>query len=340
MKTQTLTRFDKLELQAPRAGLPQTSGALTLVPLFGRDRDGYVAPLSGLKLSKVEGYGNLELKNDGRGVAIVPLHIGYIQDQAQNHAMCRAALLGAGQKAMFEDACCVQAAQGGFLEGKDQWFFVLPVELRERALALRGTQSFDKLWGDIAALNKRYGVRNRGHLDELIVAQRPYLTQLQSRFEAQPGQTGALLFLGEELIGLELAPSAAYYAELHAAVVCFAYGPLALTRERVRAAARDELDDDGLAQHRLPALEGDDLEAIEAHLVAERQVRSQRLWGALEALPAQGFELREEERFLDHQLATVEGSDFAGQVVREGDELVYASLFSRAERLHALELPN
>jgi hypothetical protein len=36
----------------------------------------------------------------------------------------------------------------------------------------------------------------------------------------------------------------------------------------------------------------------------------------------------EEERYLDLRLSTVEGAAVAGQVVNDGDRLVYASLFA------------
>src|SRR5689334_2408505 len=102
------------ELTRCRFGRPQRSGAMTVLPVFAADLNGRFAyPRSGLKLSQVRGYGNMELTNPSvSGVAIVPLHMGYIQDQAQNHALCRSAFIGAGQKLMFEDACCVQAGQG------------------------------------------------------------------------------------------------------------------------------------------------------------------------------------------------------------------------------------
>src|ERR687886_2746329 len=127
--------------------MPQQSGTLTVLPMFGADNDSrFVSPLSGLKLTQVRGYGNMELSNPSEtGIAIVPLHLGYIQDRAQNHALCRSAFIGAGGKLMFEDACCVQASQGGYLEAREQWFFVLPLQLRAEALALRGKKGFDKL---------------------------------------------------------------------------------------------------------------------------------------------------------------------------------------------------
>ena len=166
-------------------GVPQRVGALAVLPLFGPDHGARVSsPREGIKLMRVEGYGNVELRNDGGGVAIVPLHIGWIQDRAQNHALCRSALLADGQTLMFRDACCVQAAQGGYLEGRDQWFFVLPAELRARALELRGVESYSKLWNDIAALNRDYGLRDRGHLEQLIAGRRAVLTQQASRFSA------------------------------------------------------------------------------------------------------------------------------------------------------------
>ena len=165
----------KLDLQAQRLGRPQQAGPLTVLPLFGPDANGkFTPPLSGIKLAGVRGYGNVELHNPGRsGVAILPLHIGYIQDQAQNHALCGSAFLGVGQKRLFEDACCVQQAQGGYLESKEQWFFILPLHLREEALRLRGQKSYGKLWPAISTLNQRLGLEARGHLEQVICRQRP-----------------------------------------------------------------------------------------------------------------------------------------------------------------------
>src|SRR5690606_30781878 len=87
--------MDRHQIDIPVLGLkgyhfasPQRSGALTVLPLFGREHTGrFAPPLSGLKLAGVKGYGNITLENAMDGVAIVPLHIGYIQDQAQNHAL-------------------------------------------------------------------------------------------------------------------------------------------------------------------------------------------------------------------------------------------------------------
>ena len=86
-------------------------------PIVGPQRNGkFSNPIKGLKLKQVKGYGIVELVNPAnQGLIIVPLHIGYIQDAAQNHALCRSAFIGAGQSITFEDACCVQEYQSGYL---------------------------------------------------------------------------------------------------------------------------------------------------------------------------------------------------------------------------------
>lgn len=305
-----------LDLSGYRLGAPQRAGALTMVPIFGPQRPGIAAPRSGLKLKQVVGYGEVELHNGAAaGVAIVPLHIGYIQDGAQNHALCSAALLGAGQTRRFPDACCVQAAQGGYLEGRDQWFFVLPVELRAKALELRGEQGYSKLWTDISLLNSRYGLPQRGHLEQLLTRKRAVLTQYQSRLELQPGQLGALFFLGERFAGVEIAPDPGYFAEMWMPLVCFAYGVAAWHHEPAPAAAE-------------PFAAGN-LAELRAELHRERDRRHEQVLSWLPPAPAE-VDMVEEERYLELRLYTVTGGGLTGQVVGEHGRLVYASLFATA----------
>ena len=108
-----MTSLATIDLAGFRLGAPQRAGALTMVPVFGPSYPGIAPPRDGVKLSKVDGYGTVVLRNPGSdGVAIVPLHIGYMQDGAQNHALCRSAFLAPGQELRFEDACCVQESAG------------------------------------------------------------------------------------------------------------------------------------------------------------------------------------------------------------------------------------
>jgi hypothetical protein len=306
-------------------GALQRSGAMAMVPLFTPAAgDRFLPPLGALKLSRVAGYGNVEIecRGDARGVAIVPLHIGYVQDRAQNHALCRSALLCAGQKLMFDDACCVQQGQGGYLEGRDQGFFVLPVSLRHEALLLRGQKGYSKLWPAIARLCREMGLPERGHLEQIVCAQRFYLTQYGSRFELSPGQTGALFFVDDKLVGLELAPTPAWFAEVWMPLVCFSYGAHAMPRERQSA------DPPMPLAASTPA-------GLRAALHAERRAAELRLWERAAAMPPAYFSADEEERLLDLKLLTVQSDHFSGQVVEQDGRPVYASLAARPEWLSA-----
>lgn len=310
-----------------RVGVPQVSGPMAIVPLFGPDRVGYAGPRSGLRLGDVHTYGSLDVESAGPGLCIVPLHIGWIQKGAQNHALCRSLFLAPGEKVRVDDACCVQASQGGYLEGADQWFFVLPLGVREAALSLRGTNEYSKLWDAITAFNKRFGRTRRGHLEQVIGSGRATLTRFRSRFELLDGQSGALFFLRGALVGFELAPNPAYFAELWPALVSFAYGAEAWGLEAHRGWQPPE---------EVP-LAGDDLEALADALQAERRAHAARLLHAAERLNPRALELRSEDRCSGHELFTAEGDDFVGQVVRRDDDsLVYASLYARTASLEAL----
>ncbi|MCX4092338.1 ARPP-1 family domain-containing protein [Nocardia sp. alder85J] len=308
------------DLTGYRIGAPQRAGALTVLPIHGPQRPGIVAPRSGLKLHQVVGYGSVELHNGAAaGVAVVPLHIGYIQEGAQNHALCSAALLAAGQTRRFPDACCVQAAQGGYLEGRDQWFFVLPWELRGAALRLRGQEGYSKLWGDISALNRGYGLAARGHLEQIVSRQRAVLTQFRSRLELLPGQLGALFFVGDTFAGIEIAPDPGYFAEVWMPLVCFAYGVAAWRAEPEPVAAEP--------------FDATDPASLRAELTRDRDEYRERLLASLPSTA--GAHADEEERYLDLRLHTVTGGGLAGQFVAEQDRLVYASLFAEREPVGA-----
>ncbi|MGA7732943.1 MAG: DUF6569 family protein [Chloroflexia bacterium] len=301
---------------------------MTVVPVFGPDSNGrFVGPLTGLKLSRVKGYGNVELSNPASsGVAIVPLHMGYIQDGAQNHALCRSAFIAAGQKRMFNDACCVQAAQGGYLEGREQWFFILPVQLRNEALERRGQVGYNKIWDSISQLNREFGLRGRGHLEQIISRSRAMLTQYRSRFELMQGQTGALFFIREKLAGVEIAPTASYFQEMWMPLVCFAYGVAAMSVEK-----RERTNDEEIRP-----FEARTLLELREKLRISRLEQREEVGGWLAHTPPEQFKFQEEERYVDLKLHTVAGVNFAGQVVEEDGKLLYASLFAKPQYLQAV----
>jgi hypothetical protein len=337
MTAMELTSLAPVSLSGHWLGAPQRAGALTMVPVFGAGYPGIAPPHTGVKLSRVDGYGRVVLTNSGHdGLAIVPLHVGYVQDGAQNHALCRSAFLAPGQEMLFDDACCVQETQGGYLAERDQWFFVLPVELRGTALALSGVSNYSKLWPEITELNRRYGLPARGHLEQVLTRKRAVLTQFQSRLELLPGQLGALFFIGDRLAGMEIAPDPRYFAEVWMALVCFAYGPAAWHAETSPAAGLAETPPAaGTLSGRLGSVEPFDvdgdagLDGLRVALRARRETVADEVATWLAEATWQHAELTEQERYLDLRLSTVLGETVGGQVVTDGERLVYASLFAR-----------
>jgi hypothetical protein len=252
----------------------------------------------------------------------VPLHLGYIQDGAQNHALCRSAFIAAGQKLMFRDACCVQAAQGGYLQDRQQWFFILPLQLRSEALALQGKEGYNKLWSAIGQLNQQLGLPSRGHLEQIVSRKRAFLTQYQSRLELLSGQVGAFFCLRGKLIGIEIAPSATYFQELWMPLVCFCYGVAAMSGDR------DASEDP------VPFV-AKDLTQLREQLLRSRRQRLEGLLNALTQTPAEKWECHEQEKFLEFRLKTLTSQNFAGQLVEEHGKLVYASIFAKPEYVFA-----
>ena len=272
-------------------------------------------------------------KDAPTGVAIVPLHMGFVQDGAQNHALCRSAFLAPGQELLFPDACCVQASQGGYLAERDQWFFVLPVELRAAALELRGVANYSKLWPAISHLNRRYGLVARGHLEQVLTRKRAALTQFQNRLELAPGQTGALFFVGDRLAGVEIAPDPRYFAEVWMALVCFAYGAAALHAGEPDPVTEpydvSDVPSGSSGSTGASQVDVSTVDKVRAALVAERRAVADEVRGWLAGAEWDVTDRIEEERFLELRLSTVVGERVGGQIVTEGECLVYASLFSR-----------
>jgi hypothetical protein len=310
-----------INLSSFKFGTPQKSGVMTVVPIFGSksgNEHKYTPPLSGLKLSEVRGYGNMELSNPSEtGISIVPLHMGYIQDRAQNHALCRSGFIAAGQKLMFEDACCVQAGQGGYLTENEQWFFILPLQLRYKALELEGKREYSKLWGAISDLNKEFNLEDCGHLEQILSRKRAYLTQYQSRFELLQKQTGAMFLIHDKLVGIEIAPTEIYFKEVWMALVCFCYGVAAMYHEK------------DFQQQKLPAFKAANLQELRQQLQLSRQQLHKEIGIQIERSPQEDFKIEREESFLNLKLKTFDGKYFAGQFVEEDSQLVYASLFAK-----------
>ncbi|HEC85744.1 MAG: hypothetical protein DRR08_15840 [Candidatus Parabeggiatoa sp. nov. 2] len=316
----TLTSLADL-LQGRECGTAVRWGHLEMIPLFGSPcaAGAFAPPESSLRLTQVTNYGEMILKNKGKLPTIVPLNLGYFQNAAQNHAMCVSALLGAGESKQFKDACCIQEAQGGYIHEADERFIILPQPLRDKAFALRGKENYSKLWDDISTLNNRLRLKQRGHLDELKRAYQPQLLQTVYHLEPYPEQTGALFLNNNTIMGIELAPDAAFWNELHTPLVMYCYAPLRIINDIEGTQA---WTGESLAVDKLTDL--DDLESRWTELVARRQKRVNELTDKLQTLLISSAQV--EQRQNKNQLATIKSEEFVGQMVLQDNKPAYVSL--------------
>jgi hypothetical protein len=311
-------------LRGLRAGAVQAWGALealALVPERPEPRPQFVAPLRHLKLAGVPSYGTVDLENTAeRGLLVVPMHVGFFQEGAQNHATARALVLDAGEVLRVDDAFCVQQAQGGLLKEAQQRFLMLPLGLRPAALAQRGSRGCGRLWEEIDAFTRQYGVARGGHLERFLRPYFPRLQPLRHAFEALPEQVGAAYFVAGRLVGVEVAPNADYWAELAPVLVMYGYGPAALLAEdRGHRAPERPLDLEGLA----------DLDDLAGRLAASRREQAGRYAEEVRRAQALAADAKAEGQRHGLDVATLIGDDWNGQVVSEGTDTVYLSLFRR-----------
>jgi len=305
------------------AGPVQAWGRLEVVGLFradGRaDRRRYASPVESLKLVRVPRYGTMVLHNTSTdGLTIVPMHVGFFQAGAQNHATSRVLILAAGETLEADDCFCIQQAQGGLLKEAQQRFLVLPLGLRAAALEKRGKNDFSRLWTDIDGYTRRFGVARGGHLERFL---RPYFARLmpfRHAFETLPGQAGAAYFVAGRLVGVELAPTVAVWRDLAPILNIYCYGPAALLAEQGDyPIGRPGLDLDGLM----------DLDDLADRLDRSRRQHAVVRSEAIGALANADWSCHDESVRDGLTIRTIGWDSWAGQVVLDGPRTNYLSIF-------------
>jgi hypothetical protein len=279
----------------------------------------FVAPLDHLKLVKVPTYGTVVLRNTAtQGLLIVPMHIGFFQEGAQNHATSRALLIEAGELLEARDCFCIQQTQGGLLQEAQQRFLLLPLGLRRAAFEQRSAIDYSRLWSDIQTFTRRYGVTRGGHLERFLRPNFKRLLPLRHAFEAEPGQVGAAYFIGGRLAGIELGPTAAYWQDLFPILTMYCYGAAALMAERKRwTTERQAVELEELA----------DLDDLERRLQNARVTERTARIAAVEALTSADWSQDVEEERAGLRVLSAEREEWRGQLVRSDTETVYQSLF-------------
>jgi hypothetical protein len=304
-------------------GQLQSWGLLEVLPLFlngsRKSKTHFASPSEHLKLVRVATYGTIVLKNEAKQDSlIVPMHIGFFQAGAQNHATSRALVLEAGEELTITDAFCIQASQGGFLQEAQQRFIMLPLGLRKEALAQRGKTGYARLWPGIDVYNRRYGIARGGHLERFL---RPYfhrLMRFRHAIELLPGQVGAAYFVAGDLVGVEVGPDARYWQDVGPVLNIYSYGAAALLGERHRLQPQRQVVD-------LQGIES--LDVLASRLAEARQQETSERVDLVYALSGLAWQQTAGEQRVGLQVVDLEQGEWVGQAVQDGDEKLYLSVF-------------
>ncbi len=319
-RTRKIRLADVLHGCAP--GRIQSVGDMQVIPLVSDLSDErFVSPVEVEADVFTTDYGTIGFRNTTDRVMIVPCHAGYVVKPAvQDHAMLRAGLVGANRERKYDTAACIRQSQGGYIRRGAYQMLILPYALRERALQLRG-ESYSKLWDAIGAFNHDLGIQGGGRLEFFLKHFREELDEFVAEFECVPRQIGALVLADDQVVGVERAPSHAYWQSVWPCLIRECYGSLAirvaqLKGERVRAPASRVPLPDGLESL-------DDLDAAIAEISAAEDERAK---AAVRSLLDCELALTQDESTAGLQIETVESERFTGQVIRDGKRIVYASL--------------
>lgn len=304
-------------------GPMQSVGSMQVIPLLGDD-DATFAPPE-LEVG-TRGYGNVVLRSTLDKPTIVPPGAGWVVPQrAQDHAVPSATFVKKGEEKLVDTAMCIQQTQGGYISTGKHRLSILPVALRNKALAMRHVKQFNKLWNDITAFNKALGVPE--HAGNLVAFMKTYEKQLDefvAEFELVPKQIGAVVLIGGTIVGVERAPSAEFFRTVWEPLVRVSYGSLAIERSRANSdvpitRVALELRDKTLAGLRAALAEA---EAKELGVV----------WSVRAALRSMAITPAEtvDETLDDAKLLTVASPHLSGQVVSKDRKVVFASLCESA----------
>lgn len=301
-------------------GRVQTVGYMSIVPLLSDIQDERFAAPTGARVS-TEGYGKLVVKNPEDVVMILPSGATYIVSQAaQNHAIAHAGVIKAKAVQQFHTAMCVQQTQGGYIAEGQHELSLLPVALREKAHKGRRDNQFNRLWPEIAKFNAGAGLAGAGgHLEKFFEKFTAELDQFVAEFEPLPKQVGAIVLINGKVVGVERCPSEKYFRAVWRPLIRECYGSMALLEAKKGAAA--------VPKTRVAVRAATDLADLEAALAEAELAERQKVAGLVNSIA----ELRlartvdESKEFLVEGLGG-ERESFVGQSIRDGSQVVYASL--------------
>jgi len=312
-------------------GRIQSVGYMQVIPLIsGIEDERFVSPRRA-KVSTTT-YGTLVFDNTENKEVIVPAQAAYIVKQAaQDHAMTTVGLVPKKKTISFNTAACIQQTQGGTIYSDEHEMIILPVELRNDAHQVRKKLGYEKLWPAINAMNERYGVSRgygaQGHLEYFMDAFKTQLDCFVAEFEPVPKQVGAIVLVGGRVVGIERTPNEEYWRDIWRTLIRECYGSLAILEQRKHATKAPPVPK---TREALP--KATDLSDLKTKLRQTQDREYSNVKTIVENVAALKLDRSTDATSGSFVVDAVEGDSFVGQVVVDGEKIVYASLVARGSQ--------
>ena len=344
--------FMKLEnlLKGLKFGVKQKVGAMSVLPLIGEDVTNRFASFEDVKFQGTTNYGTMIFRNESEKPFIVPTGFSVITKQlAQDHALTFATMLKPNNTQSIYNACCIQQTQGGYIDGNNlkEDFSILPLFVRKKHFETyikpnqRGNKEgltfaqddFARLWGIISEFQKDLIDRNEGNIVLFFNKFVDQLNKFNAEFEVVNGQRGAIIMLNDKVVGIEIAPTQAYWQTIWNGLIRDCYGAEVIRRtmlnlvEEFKASQETALDLDNCMS--IEAIE-EELARYNKDCVKEASsLVNEILQNETESLSSNDT-LVENNSFEDfnYTLFKVKGSSTYGEAYFNDEDVVYASILA------------
>lgn len=315
-------------LKGTRPGRLQSVGVMQVIPLLGDiEFKQYVAPQHNGTVG-TSGYGNMVFQNTTTDkTMIIPSNVAYIDKKwGQDHAMTHAGIVAARSQKAYNSAICIQQTRGGAIPQGDHDYTIMPFSLREVVSTTRKQTGFGRHWPDITRFNQKLGLKeSAGHLEYFFDHYGKQLDEFVAEFESVKGQIGAIILINGAVVGIERAPNHDFWKAIWEKLIRGCYSSLA-----IMATKEKDIDTKVIEKTRVQ-LPLDKINSIDDldKILADTESKQMDIVSAIvkEVLDLT-FKVELDETLKKDQRINVQTADFKGQIITDGEAVVYASIIS------------
>lgn len=307
-------------------GKMQSAGYMQMIPLLTEHDmiDERFIPFTELYASTVT-YGTFILENKSDKHTIFPMCGGILtKTPAQNHAIGKAKLMTPKSTSTMKHAACIQQTQGGTISKGIYDTTIMPYSMRGEAIQVKDTIHYGKLWPAIQNFNRMIGTTSdRGHLEYYLDQFGDKLDEFIGQFEIVEKQVGAIILFNGQVAGIERAPNYEFWKALWKPLIRECYGSASLIFGRNGVKMSPPLGRMPINAHKVK-----DLDSLESEFYVAQKFEEDAVKQTIRDFIKKPFKVNREENEPNGTLCVdhLSGGQFLGQIVRDDERIVYASL--------------